>query len=312
MHMGIIKYSHKNKIYVYIYRHTMNISVIGSVDNGKTSLIARILLNSSAIKHNELNKNINTHKNWLAHLIDSDEAEKERGMTLNSSIERFNLSGRPFNIINNPGHRSLLNQVIQNSCQADIALLVLSAKKNEIDNSIKQSYDHALISRVFGINHMIIAMNKCEFLNDDNKYEDIKAKVKKAYKNIKFNTIHMVPTSAKLNINIQNNDSVNCNQSLFDILKNINVFRRESRTIKPINNEINCKLFFHTVNHLITSGFHCLLHSYNKIFNIEILKINNKSSDFIDCKLKIKTCEMIDYAILLKINDDILAYGIIY
>ena len=91
----------------------MNISVIGSVDNGKSSLIARILLNSSAIKHNELNKNINTHKNWLAHLIDSDDAEKERGMTLNSSIERFNLSGKPFNIINNPGHISLLNQVNQ-------------------------------------------------------------------------------------------------------------------------------------------------------------------------------------------------------
>ena len=299
----------------------MNISVIGSVDNGKSSLIARILLNSSAIKHNVLNKNINTHKNWLAHLIDSDDAEKERGMTLNSSIEHFNLMGRPFNIINNPGHLSLLNQVIQNSCQADIALLVLSAKKNEIDNSIKQSYDHALVSRVMGINHIIIALNKCEFLNDDNKYEDIKNKVIKAYKNIKFNTIHFVPTSAKLNINIQSNDSVNCHESLFDVLKNLNVFRRESRTIKPLNNIINCKIFFHNVNHLITTGFNCLLHSYNQIFNIEFIKINNKhgfitpknkSSEFIDCKLKIKTCEMIDYAILLKINDDILAYGIIY
>ena len=254
----------------------MNISCIGSVDTGKSSLISRILLNTQAIKHNDLNKYNNTHKNWLANLIDTDNDEKERGMTLNSSIEHFNLSGKLFNIINNPGHISLLNQVIHNSCQADIALLVLSAKKNEIDNSIKHSYDYALVSRVMGINHMIIALNKCEFLNDDNKYEDIKNKVKRAYKNIKFNSIHLVPTSAKLNINIQTNNSVNCSQSLFQVLNNLNVYRRESRTIKPINNEINCKIFFHTVNHLITTGFNCLLHSYKKIFNIEFIKINNK------------------------------------
>ena len=168
---------------------------------------------------------------------------------------------------------------------------------------------------------MIIVLNKCEFLNNDNKYEDIKTKIKKAYKNIKFNTIHLVPTSAKLNINIKTNDSVNCNQSLFEVLEKLNVFRRESRTVKVINNEINCKLFFHTVNHLISTGFNCILHAYNKIFNIEFININNKcgfiskknkTSEFIDCKLKIKTSNMIDYAILLKVNNEILAYGIIY
>ena len=300
----------------------MIINCIGNVDVGKSSLISRILLNTGAIKSNELNKSIQHSKQWLANLIDTDKNKQERGMTLYSSVEKFIIDGKSFKIINNPGHIILSNQIIKNSCIADIALLVLSAKKNETENSIKQGYEYCLISRVNGINHLIVALNKSEYLNSsDNKYETIVNKVKKAFKNIKFNTIHILPISAKLNFNIHKNDSVNSNHSLFDILKSIKVHRRESRTIKPLDNKINCKLFFHKISQLISIGFNCILHSQDKIFNAEFIEINNKShfiteknktNDFIDCKLKVETNTHLDYSIILKNRDDILAYGIIY
>ena len=129
-----------------------------------------------------------------------------------------------------------------------------------------------------GINHLIIAQNKSEYLNsDDNKYEDIYFKVKKTFKNLKFNTIHIIPISAKLNINIDKNDSVNSNQCLFDIIKSIKIHRRESRTIKPIDNQIKCKLFFHKIPKLVTIGFNCILHSQDKIFNVKFIEINNET-----------------------------------
>lgn len=124
-----------------------------------------------------------------------------------------------------------------------------------------------------------------------------------------------------MNINIQTNDSVNSNKCLFDILKDINVHRRESRTIKPIGNQINCKLHFHKIPNLVSIGYNCILHSQDKILNTEFIEINNGcnfitnknlTNDFIDCKLKVETNTHLDYSIILKNRDDILAYGIIY
>ena len=128
-----------------------------------------------------------------------------------------------------------------------------------------------------GVNHLIIALNKSEFLNNDNKYKDIHEKLKKVFKNIKFNTIHIIPLSSKLNINIEKNDSINCDQCLFDILKSINIHRRESRTIKPIDNQIKCKLFFHKIPKIVCIGYKCILHSQDKIFNVEFIEINNNT-----------------------------------
>ena len=300
----------------------MIITCIGGVDVGKSSLISRILINTGAIKSNEINKTMDKHKEWLSKLVDTDENEKDRGMTLFSSIEKFTLDGKSYSIINNPGHIILSNEIIKSAYRADVCILLLSAKKNEIDKSIKIGYNHSLIGRVSGINHLIICINKSEFLNsNDNKYEDIHYKVKNAFKNIKFNTIHILPISAKLNLNISKNDSSKCDKCLFDILKSIKMHRRESRIIKIIDNCIKCKLFFHEIPKIVTIGYNSILHSGNKIFNVEFTKINNKlqmitkkNRDMINCELKINSDDHIDYAILLKNpnNNTILAYGIIY
>ena len=106
----------------------MIITCIGGVDTGKSSLISRILINTGAIKSNEINKTMYKHKEWLSKLVDTDENEKDRGMTLFSSIEKFTLDGKSYSIINNPGH-IISNEIIKSASIADLALLVISAKK---------------------------------------------------------------------------------------------------------------------------------------------------------------------------------------
>ena len=299
----------------------MIISVFGDVDTGKSSLISRILINTKVIKSNEITKAMNNSKNWLSNLIDTDQIEQERGITITPTKEKFYLNERQFQLINTPGHHILSHEIIKFAYQADIGLLLISAQPNHIDQSIKIGYVYALINRVMGVNHLIICINKSEFLNNNNKYDDIILKIKKKFRNIKFNTIYILPLSAKLNLNIERNDSTNCDKCLFDILKSINIHRRESRIIKPIDNKIKCKLFFYKVDQLVSVGYIGILHSGDKIFTAEFTRINNKlgvitkrSNEMIDCELKIETNDHLDYGIILKnnITNTILAYGIIY
>ena len=264
----------------------MIITCIGGVDTGKSSLISRVLINTKAIKNNDINKAMNDSKQWLSNLVDTDKSEQEKGITIHSTIENFLLDGREFKIVNNPGHENLINEMIKNSCIADICMLVISAKPNETKKSISQGYEHSLITRVNGINQMIVCINKSEFNNStDNSYQKIVNQANKAYKKHKYNKITYVPISAKMNINISKNDSNHVNHCLFDIFKNVKLHKRESKTIKPINNILNCKLFFHNIPPLISIGFKCILHALDKVFIVEFITIENENQNFVTPKI---------------------------
>ena len=223
----------------------MIITCIGDVDVGKSSLISRILINTEAISTREINKAINESKKWLSNLVDTDYNEQNKGITIHSTLEKFIIDGKEFKIVNNPGHENLINEMIRNSSISDLAMLLISAKPNETQKNIKQGYEHTLITRVNGIKHLIVCINKSEYINSDNNYEKIVSQVQKSLKDHNYEKIIFIPISAKLDINISKNDSNLVNYCLFDIIKNININRRESKTIKPIDNTLNCKLYFH-------------------------------------------------------------------
>ena len=301
----------------------MIITCIGGVDVGKSSLISRILINTEAISNREIDKAIKESKQWLANIVDTDENEKNKGITIHSTLEKFIIEGKEYMIVNNPGHNNLTNEMIKNSSIADIALLVISAKTNETLNSIKRGFEHSLITRVNGIKHIIVCINKSEFIDStDNTYENIVKQVEKSLRGHKYEKITYIPISAKLNINISKNDSTLVNYCLFDIIKNMNIHRRESKTIKPINNTLNCKLYFHNIPSLISIGFKCILHALDKAFIVEFTNIENGNYNFvtkknskgmfIPCKLKIDKNDHLDYGILLRSNNETLAYGILF
>ena len=301
----------------------MIITCIGDVDTGKSSLISRILINTGDINNREIIKTMNESKNWLSNIVDTDYNEQSKGITIYSTLEKFILEDKEYFIVNNPGHENLINEIIRNSSKSDIAMLLISAKPNETNKNIKQGYEYTLLTRVNGIKHLIVCINKSEFLNSiDNTYEKIVTQVKKSLKEQRYEKMVFIPISAKLNINISKNDSNLVNYCLFDIFKNIKIYKRKSSTIKPIDNIVNVKLFFHKIPKIITIGYKCILHSLDKVYHVEFINIKNdekcyitklnSKNKFISCDLNINTNSHLCDSILLRDQNDTLAYGIIY
>ena len=146
--------------------------------------------------------------------------------------------------------------------------------------------------------------------------------MKKSLKEQRYEKMVFIPISAKLNINISKNDSNLVNYCLFDIFKNIKIYKRKASTIKPIDNIVNVKLFFHKIPKIITIGYKCILHSLDKVYHVEFISIKNdekcyitklnSKNKFISCDLNINTNSHLCDSILLRDQNDTLAYGIIY
>ena len=300
----------------------MIITCIGDVDVGKSCLISRILINTGVICNREINQSINKSKNWLSNIVDTDYNEQSKGITINSTQEKFNIDNNEYIIVNNPGHKDLLKEIIINSSIADIALLLISAKPYETDKNIKKGYDYTLLARVNGIKQLIVCINKSEYINHDNTYDNIVNKVKKSLNNQHFEKIIFIPISAKCNLNISKNDSNIVNYSLFDVIKNIKIHRRETTSIKPLNNISNIKLSFYNITNLVTTGYKCILCSVNKTYDIEFIDVNNgnynfitkknKTDKFINCLIKINTTDHLNQSIILIDGNNILAYGLLF
>ena len=305
----------------------MIITVIGGPDIGKSSLIARILIETGCISETDIQKETsNMPKQWLPNLVDSNSEEKEQGITIQSSLESFTYKERSYILINNPGHESLFNEMIKNSSKSDIGMLVISAKPNELNKSIKQGLEHSLAIRVNGIKTLIICINKSEFINSTtNSFKMIVHQINESIKKLKFEKLIFCPVSAKLNLNIIKNDSKLINYSLLDIIENIKIPKRETQCIKPIENTVKAKLIFHKIPKVITKGFICVMHSLDKTYSVEFDCIKNGNSNFIttsnmkdkitDCSLNILTSDFsyfLDINCLLRKNDMTIAYGILY
>ena len=303
----------------------MIISVIGSVDTGKSSLIARILIETGTISNRDIYKieKESKTKQWLPNLIDTNKEEQTKGITIESSLETFSYKDRHYTLVNNPGHNLLINEMIKHSTQSDIAILVISAKPNETSKSILNGFEHALILRVNGIKTLIICINKSEFINSNsNSFDMIKTEINKTIKKLNFDKVIYCPISAKLNLNILKNDSNLVKYSLLDIIENMKIPTRETILIKPINNTIRCKLFFHKPPKIITIGYQCLLHSLNNTYQVEFTDIKNgninfitpvnSKNKFISCTLKTTSNDHIDKNTILRNETNTIAYGLLY
>ena len=116
-----------------------NFVLLGNVDNGKSTLAGRIIIDTQNIDLNEIEKaRRESEKNgkasfWLAYLLDIDESERARGITLGYTFFDIKYKERDFKIIDVPGHHNLVQEMISGSSHADIAVLVLSARTGEYE-----------------------------------------------------------------------------------------------------------------------------------------------------------------------------------
>ena len=306
----------------------MIITVIGAPDVGKSSLISRILIETDSIDKREIDKMqkeaiiMKKPNQWLPDLIDTDKNERERGITLHSHQEVFNYRGKNHTIINNPGHKSLTNIMIISSSKADLAIIVISSKEGEFNKSLEQAFEQSLICRIQGINKIIACINKAEYIDSNDKYETIVNTINQRLKKLRFEKIIFCPVSSKLGQNIKTHDYELSGDSLLNIIDSIKIQIRETKCIKPFENEVKAKLIFHNIPKIITKGFICSLHSQDKTYNVEFNAIKNNNLNFItpinskgkliDCTLNINTNDYLDTNCILRRENMTIAYGVLH
>ena len=154
----------------------LNIVFIGHVDHGKSTTVGRILLNTGNIRKEEVEKYREEAEAKgkatfeFAWVMDRLKEERERGVTIDIAHKRFDTNKYYFTIIDAPGHRDFVKNMITGTSQADGAVLVCSAAEGVQE----QTKEHIFLARTLGVPQMIVAVNKMD--REENKYSEARFK----------------------------------------------------------------------------------------------------------------------------------------
>jgi elongation factor 1-alpha len=187
----------------------INIMSAGHVDAGKSTLIGRLLFDSGAVREDQLRKLKDLAKELkketfeFAFLMDRLKEERERGLTIDIMHTPFQSKKYYYTIIDCPGHRDFVKNMITGASQADAAILVVSAKTGE--GIQEQTKEHTWLMRVLGISQLVVAINKMDTINyDEKKFNELVGEIKKLLQSVGFKVdkIPFVPVSAFVGDNI--------------------------------------------------------------------------------------------------------------
>ncbi|WP_129597101.1 translation elongation factor EF-1 subunit alpha [Methanohalophilus profundi] len=190
----------------------MNLAVIGHIDHGKSTLVGRLMYETGAIpphvidKFKEEAKEKGKESFAFAWVMDSLKEERERGITIDIAYKRFDTDKYYFTIVDCPGHRDFVKNMITGASQADAAILVVAAT----DGVMAQTKEHVFLSRTLGINQLIIAVNKMDATDySEDKYNQVKKDVSELLGMVGFKAadVPFIPTSAFEGDNISKNSS---------------------------------------------------------------------------------------------------------
>jgi len=185
----------------------LNLVFIGHVDHGKSTAVGRILYDTGALSDVDLRKlkeeaaKVGKATFEFAFAMDRLKEERERGLTIDIAHRDFQTQKLYFTIIDAPGHRDFVKNMITGTSQADAAVLIVSVK----EGVQTQTREHAFLAKTLGVKQLIIGLNKMDSVNYDRvKFEDVKKDVTNLLKNIgyKIEDVPMIPISAYMGDNI--------------------------------------------------------------------------------------------------------------
>jgi len=175
----------------------VNIVFIGHVDHGKSTTIGRLLFDTANIpeqiikKFEEMGEKGKSFK--FAWVMDRLKEERERGITIDVAHTKFETPHRYITIIDAPGHRDFVKNMITGASQADAAVLIVAAT----DGVMPQTKEHAFLARTLGINHIIVGVNKMDAVKyDEKRFKEVATQVTKLLQMLGYKNFPVIPISA--------------------------------------------------------------------------------------------------------------------
>ncbi len=185
----------------------INLVFIGHVDHGKSTTVGRMLYDSGNIDEQTLRKLQEKAKQLgkpgfeFAFVMDNLKEEQERGLTIDLAHKRFDTPKYYFTIIDAPGHRDFIKNMITGASQADAGVLVVAAN----DGVMAQTKEHVFLARTLGVNQLIIAINKMDMVKyDEKRFNEIKEDVSKLLKTVGYDPskIPFIPIASLVGDNV--------------------------------------------------------------------------------------------------------------
>jgi bifunctional enzyme CysN/CysC len=177
----------------------LRFATAGSVDDGKSTLIGRLLYDSKAIFEDQLESVERTSRQRgdaytdLALLTDGLRAEREQGITIDVAYRYFATPRRKFIIADTPGHIQYTRNMVTGASTADLALVLVDARKGVLE----QSRRHAFLASLLGIPHLVVCVNKMDLVDwSQERYDEIKAEFRSFAIKLDVHDLTFVPISA--------------------------------------------------------------------------------------------------------------------
>ncbi|XP_078519295.1 eukaryotic peptide chain release factor GTP-binding subunit ERF3A isoform X2 [Lissotriton helveticus] len=196
----------------------VNVVFIGHVDAGKSTIGGQIMYLTGMVdkrtleKYEREAKEKNRETWYLSWALDTNQEERDKGKTVEVGRAYFETEKKHFTILDAPGHKSFVPNMIGGASQADLAVLVISARKGEFETGFEkggQTREHAMLAKTAGVKHLIVLVNKMDDPTVNwslDRYEECKEKLVPFLKKVGFNPkkdIHFMPCSGLTGSNLK-------------------------------------------------------------------------------------------------------------
>ncbi|KAK4474405.1 hypothetical protein MN116_000703 [Schistosoma mekongi] len=204
-------------------KQIINLIVMGHVDAGKSTLMGNLLYSLGHVSSKQLAKyqwdaqKLGKASFSYAWILDQTSEERNRGVTMDIAQTSFETKSKRIALMDAPGHKDFVPQVIGGATQADATLLVINAARGEFETGIGaggQTREHARLARLLGVTRLIVAINKMDTVDwCQSRYDEIQAQISSFLKSMNFSSVEYCPVSGLIGVNLVPQDLLNSKSS---------------------------------------------------------------------------------------------------